>query len=182
MNPVPLAAFGVCATLLGFSTLVEQRVTGKRLELPDVPSRERRRGLFREFRRRFDAGRPTTAVGVAREILAWLFAPALAIRILIHVGAAVVIRGGNPGALDYQLRARSHAVDVDVWTDARLRVATSIYGLFWLLFGTRAIYPAGKVYFGAQIALLIADPLLGTYHWIAKKNMGSSKIDTQSHG
>lgn len=110
--------------------------------------------------RGLDEDRPRTRGDVLRD-LAWVvFGPALAVRFLIHVGAGVAIRGGDPGPINARRVLASPVVDVDdaPFADLQLRLATFCYGLFWLLFGTRNMDPAGLIFFGVQVSVLLIDP------------------------
>ena len=109
---------------------------------------------------------PESWLGWVREVVWLALGPALVVRLCLHVGGAVVMRGGDPGDLEVSLRPRSPVLEAPQWTDFQLRVLTACYGLFWALMGTRALSAAGKVYFGVQVAVLVIDPVLWLWHWV----------------
>jgi hypothetical protein len=104
--------------------------------------------------------RPRTRVDTVRD-LAWVVVgPALAVRLMLHVGAAVAIRGGDPGDIDGRRVVASPVVDINPFEGLQLRFATLCYALFWLLMGTQNMDAAGRVFFAVQLSVLLIDPCL----------------------
>lgn len=119
------------------------------------------RSMLRVVRRSLESERPRTGTEAAKDLAWMVFGPALAVRLMIHVGAAVAIRGGDPGGLDGRRVLASPVVDADALEELRLRIATSCYAGFWLMFGTTNMQPAGRIYFAVQLTILLIDPCLG---------------------
>jgi hypothetical protein len=157
---VGVAAFLPC--LLATAMLVGVESRRRTTALPDRSEwHAAGQSTLRAVRRALDNERPRTRSDALRD-LAWIvFGPALAVRLMIHVGAAVAIRGGDPGDLDGRRVIASPVVDVDALEELRLRIATSCYAGFWLLFGTTNMQPAGRIYFAVQLTILLIDPCLG---------------------
>jgi hypothetical protein len=159
-NLPPAWAFVVTAPIV-FATGVMVAVESRR-RTTDLPTLDDYRAAWalaqRAVRSALEDDRPQRRVDVVRD-LAWIvLGPALAVRLLIHVGAAVAIRGGDPGELDARRVLASPVVSCNAFEDLQLRLATTCYGLFWLLMGSQNMDPAGRVFFAVQLAVLIIDP------------------------
>jgi hypothetical protein len=150
-------AFTPCLVAAAVMVAVESR-----RRTTDLPTLDDYRAAWalarRAVRSALEDGRPQRRVDVVRD-LAWIvLGPALAVRLLIHVGAAVAIRGGDPGEIDARRVLASPVVSCNAFEDLQIRLATACYGGFWLLFGTTNMDPAGRVFFAVQLAVLIIDP------------------------
>lgn len=161
-----VAAFTPC--LLATAVVVAWESRQRSTDLPSLDEwLAAGRAALRRVRSSFvdESNRSSTATSLLAN-LAWVvFGPALAVRCLIHVGAAVAIEGGDPGEIDALRVVASPLVDVDRWTDLRLRLATACYGGFWLMNGTRAMDPAGRMFFAMQLAVLLIGPVAWAGHW-----------------
>lgn len=152
-------AFGVCLLATAVMVAIESR--SRPTELPGRAEwRAAGAAAWRYVRDGLEDGRPSSRADYARELVWILFGPALAVRLLVHVGAAVAIVGGDPGKLDARRVLRSPVVESSAVDELRLRLATACYGGFWLLFGSAYMTTAGRVFFAAQLAVLIIDPAL----------------------
>lgn len=151
------AAFGVCLVATAVMVAVESR--SRSTELPSGAEwRAAGAAAWRHVRSGLEDGRPTSRSDVARDVAWVVFGPALAVRLLVHVGAAVAIAGGDPGEIDARRVLRSPLVESSGLDELRLRLATACYGGFWLTNGTTNMDPAGRVFFAAQVAVLLIDP------------------------
>jgi hypothetical protein len=184
-----LACLTPCLAALAVVVVVE---SGRPDRTTDLPSRAAWRAALADAVARARAAladdRPRSAREYLEELLFVLFAPAATVRALLHVGGAVVANGGrDPGEIDVGLRARSPVVELDRWTDLRIRVGVACYAGFWALYGTTALDPAGKIYFAAQLGLLIIDPALWSWRWVLSpsrpgRSTTSSSSPAFSHG
>lgn len=173
-----LAAFVPCLVVTGLIVVVESRY-----RTTEWPTRAEwaaaGRATLRHVRSSLEEDGPRSRGEWLGE-LAWIaFGPALAVRALLHVAAATLIAGGDPGELDFRASARSVAVDVDRLTDLRLRFAVACYGGFWAMYGTQSMDPIGRIYFAVQLALLLIDPGLWLWHWVLAPTFGD--IMTRTH-
>jgi hypothetical protein len=166
---VATAALLPGAVVLGAAALVETTGPGRTTALPTRTAWRAALDEVVEWIRRalaaLDDEAPTSPREVAHELLFLAFAPGAAVRAMIHVGGAVFDAGGrDPGPIDVGLRASSPVLEVDAATDLRLRVATACYGGFWLAYGTTALDPIGRLYFAANVGVLVIDPGLWLWH------------------